>query len=159
MTLVTAPSAEAAVFEGIIASREYARAIGMFGENPGALSGLVKALLSRVKAGTDVSSDSAFLVGLFNAIEDESYAYALAETIFVSIDAATLDQNQIDFLCGIMLDAGSAALRTFVEPYRVMNLISNVTPKKAKQAQMQQSSSTPIDLARWPCRGCVRCSR
>ena len=144
MALITAPSVDSAVFEGIIASHEYSRAIEMFCENLGALSGLVKALLSRVKLGTDIPNDSAFLVGLFNAIEDESYAYALAEAFFVCIEAASLEQSHIDFLCSIMLDSGSVALRTFIEPYRVVNLISNVSFKKTKQS-MQQPSSSPID--------------
>lgn len=136
------PSADSAAFEELIASRDYPRTVASLSEGLGNIAGLVKALLARVKAGTDIAGDAAFFVGLFDAAEGDTCAYALAESFFVNVGACTLDQNIIDFLCAITLDPDAAALRTFVEPYRVIDLISNVSAKKTK---LQPASGTPVD--------------
>lgn len=136
------PSAGSEAFEELIVSHDFPRTVATLNEDLGNIAGLVKALLARVKAGTDIAGDAAFFVGLFDAAEGDTCAYALAESFFVNVGACTLDQNIIDFLCAITLDPGAAALRTFVEPYRVIDLISNVSVKKAK---LQPASGTPVD--------------
>ena len=107
-------------------------------------SGLVRAGLALVQRSHDVPSAVAFFTGLFDAIEGEPWAYLVAESFFMCLGQCAqqqqLDQGMLDFLCSLVLNPRATALRKFIEPYRVVDIVTSGIGTKRPRQLMQGAS-------------------